>query len=88
MVLICFARLAMLTGSFFLTIIGLAQLFLDNEPVALYGLIPVLLLAFVVWIADRIGRERGKEQMALLKNYVFNALKELDENLEETSWKQ
>jgi hypothetical protein len=81
-------RLTMLSGSFFLTIIGLAQLFLEKEPLALYGLIPVLLLAIVVWIAGRIGRERGKEQMALLKNYVFNALKELDENVEETSRKQ
>lgn len=80
-------RLAMITSAFFLIIIGLAQMFLEHEPVALYGLIPVFLLAVVVWIAGRVGQERGKEQMGLLKNYVFDALKELDENVEETSWK-
>lgn len=79
-------RLAMLSGSFFLTIIGLSQLFLDKEPVALYGLVAVLALAVIVWIAGRFGRNKGKDQMTLLKNYVFNALKDLDENVEERHW--
>ncbi len=79
-------RLGMLSSSFFLAIIGLSQYFLDKEPVALYGLAGVMVLAVVVWIAGRIGRERAKEQMGLLKNYVFKALHELDENLEEQEW--
>lgn len=79
-------RLAMLSSAFFLTIIGLSQLFLEKEPVALYGLVGVLVLAVVVWIAGRIGRNRAKEQMGILKNYVFNALRALDENLEEQEW--
>ncbi len=81
--LFAFLRFAMLTASIFLTIIGLAQLTLDNTPWALYGLLPILALAVIVWIAGRIGKQAGQSQMDLLKNYVFTALKDLDENVEE-----
>ena len=76
-------RLAMLTASIFLTIMGLVQLTLEKIPWALYGLLPILLLAIVVWIAGRIGKQAGQAQMDLLKHYVFTALKDLDENVEE-----
>jgi hypothetical protein len=81
--LFAFLRFTMLTASIFLTIIGLAQLTLDNTPWALYGLLPILALAVIVWIAGRIGKQAGQSQMDLLKNYVFTALKDLDENVEE-----
>lgn len=78
-----FMRFAMLTAAVFLTIFGLAQVSLEHTPWAIYGLVPILLIATIIWVAGRIGIKAGKDQMVLLKDYVFTALKDLDENVEE-----
>ena len=60
--------------AFLSTMFAVAQLVMHNPPWALYFLIPIILIAIVMYWASLIGQKLAHEQMQLLYQVTLQTL--------------